>query len=115
MIFEKLYGKLSEVIITGRSLECGSIIIDENLMDAAGIKKYDVVEVNGKTSSSRIRTYVLPGTRGSGIVEMRGGAALHFTNRDRVHILKFYWTDGTDDHQPFIVDTNEKNQIKVPR
>jgi len=109
ILTEKLIGKLNEVTVTCSTMDYGSITIDEDLMDAAGFTAGDVVEVNGKTATSRIRTYVLPGPRGTGIIGLRGGASLHFKEGDKVHILKFVYTDT--EVYPLIVYTNQANQV----
>ncbi len=92
----------------------GSITIDADLLDAAGIKKYEQVYVNNAVNGSRIMTYVLPGKRGSGEVCMNGGAALHATVGDIVHILAFINVspDEADNYQPTLVFTEGNNQIK---
>ena len=109
-LFELLYSKLNEVTVTDSTMEYGSITIDENLMDLAGLKEYDAVEVNGATTPARIRTYVLKGERGSGVIGLRGGASLHFKKGDRVHILKYHISDHCSYHKPIIVYTDEKNK-----
>ena len=90
MMIQVLKCKLQQVIVTEASLDYqGSITIDEDLMDAAGLVEYERVEVNGKTSPSRITTYVIAGKRGSGIIGLNGGAAHHFKVGERVHILSY--------------------------
>lgn len=109
-MIEKLFGKINEVTVTHSTMEYGSITIDENLMDLAGIREFDAVEVNGATNPSRIRTYVLKGERGSGVIGLRGGASLHFKAGDRVHILKYVYIDGLSDFTPKVVYTDKRNQ-----
>jgi aspartate 1-decarboxylase len=110
MITEKLLGKLNLVTVTDATMAYGSITIDENLMDLAGIKEYDAVEINGATTPARIRTYVLKGERGSGMIGLRGGASLHFKKGDKIHILKYGFVDRYQDIRPLVVHTDEKNQ-----
>ena len=92
----------------------GSITIDADLLDAAGIKKYEQVYVNNAVNGSRIMTYVLPGKRGSGEVFMNGGAALHAKVDDTVHILSFInmSPEEADNFQPTLVFTEGNNRIK---
>jgi len=105
-----LKSKLQEVVVTEASLEYdGSITIDEDLMDAAGFKEYEYVEVNGKTTDARINTYVLKGKRGSGCIKMNGGAARHFKVGDHVHVLAFEYTNYSDVGTT-IVKTDESNK-----
>lgn len=92
----------------------GSITVDVDLLDAAGIKKYEQVYINNAVSGSRIMTYVIPGKRGSGEVCMNGGAALHAKVGDTIHILSFInmSPDDADIYQPTVVFTEGNNQIK---
>jgi aspartate 1-decarboxylase len=92
----------------------GSITIDADLLDAAGIKKYEQVYINNAISGSRIMTYVIPGKRGSGEVCMNGGAALHASVGDTVHILSFInmSPEEADTYQPTLVFTEGNNQVK---
>lgn len=92
----------------------GSITIDIELLEAAGIKKYEQVYINNAVSGSRIMTYVLPGKRGSGEVCMNGGAALHAQVGDLVHILSFVQlsAEEAETYEPTLVFTEGNNQIK---
>lgn len=92
----------------------GSITIDADLLDAAGILKYEQVYINNAINGSRIMTYVLPGKRGSGEVCMNGGAALHAKVGDTVHILSFINLSPAEAerYQPTLVFTEGENQIK---
>ena len=104
-----LKSKLSDVIVTESSLEYeGSITIDEDLMEAAGLREYEYVEVNGKSTDARINTYVLKGERGSGCVKMNGGAARHFSVGDHVHVLAFSYSDYHE--EPKVVKTDKNNK-----
>lgn len=92
----------------------GSITVDADLLDAAGIKKYEQVYINNAINGTRIMTYVLPGERGSGEVCMNGGAALHAKVGDTVHILSFIQmsAEAAEVYQPTLVFTEGNNQIK---
>src|SRR5690606_39859590 len=85
----------------------GSITIYADLLDAAGIVKYEQVYINNAVNGSRIMTYVLPGKRGSGEVCMNGGAALHAKVGDTVHILSFVnlSPEEAETYQPTLVFT----------
>jgi len=68
--------KIQLAKITGKNLNyLGSITIDRNLMDLADIFPYEIVLVVNKTTGARFETYVLEGKKGSGNVELNGGAA----------------------------------------
>ena len=110
-----LKAKIHTVKVTEANVEYnGSITIDADLLDAAGIVKYEQVYINNAVSGSRIMTYVLPGKRGSGEVCMNGGAALHAKVGDTVHILSFVnlTPEDAETYQPTLVFTEGNNQIK---
>ncbi len=92
----------------------GSITIDIELLEAAGIKKYEQVYINNATTGSRIMTYVIPGERGSGEVCMNGGAALHAKVGDTIHILSFAYMseEEADVYQPTVIFTKGNNEIE---
>jgi aspartate 1-decarboxylase len=91
----------------------GSITIDEEILEAARIKKYEQVYINNASSGSRIMTYVLPGKRGSGEVCMNGGAALHAKVGDTVHILSFCELEDheVDSFIPLVIFTDANNKV----
>lgn len=114
MILNVLRAKIHTVHITEANLNYkGSITIDEDLMDAANIKKYEVVHVNNATNGNRIITYVIPGDRGSGDIKMNGAAALKNNVGDVIHILAFGSLDEKDydNFKPIVIHTHKNNRI----
>jgi len=110
-----LKAKIHTVRVTEANVKYkGSITIDEDLLDAAKIKKYEQLYINNASNGSRIMTYVLPGKRGSGEVCMTGGAALHAKEGDIVHVLAFcsLSDEELDKHIPLVVFTDENNHIE---
>ncbi len=110
-----LKAKIHTVTVTEANVAYnGSITIDADILDAAGIKKYEQVYINNAVSGSRIMTYVIPGKRGSGEVCMNGGAALHAKKGDTVHILSFIsmTPEEAESYQPTLVFTEGNNKIK---
>lgn len=111
-----LKSKIHTVTVTEANVAYnGSITIDADLLDAAGIKKYEQVYVNNAVNGSRIMTYVLPGERGGGEVCLNGGAALHANVGDTIHILSFVRLspEEADDYRPTLVFTEENNRLKA--
>jgi aspartate 1-decarboxylase len=109
-----LKSKIHTVKVTEANIRYnGSITIDEDLLDAAKIRKYEQVYINNASSGSRIMTYVLPGKRGSGEVCMNGGAALHAKVGDTVHILSFCTLKeaDVDSFVPLVIFTDEHNRV----
>ena len=91
----------------------GSITIDEELMDAAGLLEYERVHVLDITNGNRLETYVIKGARGSGCICING-AATHLINKNDLVIIVAYCqltAVEIDDHVPTIVHVNETNNI----
>ena len=76
MLITVLKSKLHRVKVTDANLNyVGSITIDENWMDAAGIIEGEQVHVVDVTNGSRLITYALKGERGSKCICLNGAAA----------------------------------------
>ena len=73
MYIEVLKSKIHRVTVTQANLDyIGSITIDEDLMDAAGIIANEKVAIVDNNNGSRFETYVIRGERGSGVVCLNG-------------------------------------------
>ena len=67
MMIEVLKSKLHCVTVTEANLHyMGSITIDEDLMDAAGLIAGEKIQVVNNNNGERFETYVIKGERGSG-------------------------------------------------
>ena len=76
MMIEVLKSKLHCVTVTEANLNyMGSITIDEDLMDAAGIIAGEKVQVVDNNNGERFETYVIRGERGTGCICLNGAAA----------------------------------------
>lgn len=76
MLIEVLKSKIHRVTVTEADLDyIGSITIDEDLMDAAGIIENEKVEIYNITNGERFATYAIRGQRGSGVIGINGAAA----------------------------------------
>jgi aspartate 1-decarboxylase len=106
--------KIHRATVTEADLHyIGSITIDEDLMDAAGLIEYERVHVLDITNGSRLETYIIKGKRGSGCVCINGAAA-HIINKGDLVIVVSYCALSeieVDDHMPTIVHVNNKNEI----
>jgi aspartate 1-decarboxylase len=83
-------------------------------MDAADLCKGECVHVNAVNGESRIVTYVIPGKRGSGCVELNGGAANFFVKGQHVHVNCFAMVDDSNEMwfgESIIVHTDENNKV----
>lgn len=92
----------------------GSITIDRDLMDAAGIVPFEQVGVYNINNGERFETYVIEGDRGTGVIGLNGAAARKGLVGDLIIIVTY--TAVTEDelgrHNPTILLMDEKNRIK---
>ncbi len=90
MTLEMLIGKIHRATVTQAELDyVGSITIDEDLLDAAGIREYQRVEIANVNNGERFATYTIAGERGSGIVCLNGAAAHCANLGDKVIIMAY--------------------------
>ena len=89
-MIEVLKSKLHCVKITDADINyMGSVTIDEDLMDAAGLIAGEKVQIVNKNNGERLETYVIKGKRGSGCVCMNGAAARKCVVGDIVIIIAY--------------------------
>lgn len=114
MVINMLKSKIHRAIITQSELHyVGSITIDENLMDAAGLFENEKVQVVNIENGSRLETYVIKGRRGSGEICLNGPAARLGYKGDHIIIMAFTWIDEKEaaTFYPKIVHVDENNAI----
>jgi len=114
MRVELLKSKIHRARITGKDVHYeGSLTLDPELMEAAGIVPYEKVQVVNVNNGSRLETYVIPGRRGSGEVVLNGAAARWGEVGDPVIILTYAQleTDEAANYQPRIVLVDERNRV----
>ncbi len=95
----------------------GSMTIDRDLLDAAGILPYEEVQVWNVTNGSRLATYAIEGERGSGVICVNGAAAHHANVGDLVIIATFGDMDDAEArvHEPTAIFVDENNRIVEQR
>ena len=108
-----LKSKIRRAVITQAELNyVGSVTIDEDLIDAAGLYEYEHVHIVNVNSGSRIETYVIAGERGSGMICLNGAAARAGQVGDPVIIMSY--ADMTPEElkcfSPKVVFVDEKNK-----
>ena len=83
-------GKIHRARVTSADLHyVGSITVDEDLLDAAGIDVYERVQVVDIDNGARLETYTIPGARGSGEIQLNGAAARLVQPGDLVIIMAY--------------------------
>jgi aspartate 1-decarboxylase len=114
MQIEVLKSKIHRVKITEANLNyIGSITIDEDLMDAANMIENEKVSVLSIDNGSRLDTYIIKGTRGSGMICMNGPAARKISVGDTVIIVSYASMDfeAAKKYKPSIIFPKEDNTL----
>lgn len=112
MILTLLKSKIHRATVTQAELDyVGSITIDKNLMDAAGIQEYEQVHVADIDNGNRLVTYAIEGPAGSGIICINGASARLMGKGDKVIIMCYFQLEQEEakGHQPTVVFVNEHN------
>jgi aspartate 1-decarboxylase len=107
-----LKSKLHGATVTDANVDyVGSITLDTDLIEAAGLREYERVLVADLDNGERLETYVMPGE--SGVVGMNGAAARLVKVGDRIIVMSFVWLDKevVKDHKPKIIYLDSENRI----
>ena len=116
MQIEMLKAKIHRAAVTQADLNYeGSITVDRDLLDAAGILVYEKVDVLNITNGARFTTYTIEGERGSGTIGINGAAARLCQEGDLV-IICAYCSLSEDEgkkHTPKVVLIGDNNKIKA--
>ncbi len=90
MQIEVVKSKIHRVSVTGADLNyIGSITIDQDLMDAANIIEGEKVHIVNVNNGERLTTYVIPGARNSGEINLNGPAARKVAKGDIIIIISY--------------------------
>lgn len=111
MFIEVLKSKIHRVHVTDANLDyIGSITIDADLLDAAGIIAGERVHVVDNNNGERFDTYVIAGERGSGTVCLNGAAARRVMRGDIVIIIAYAMMTPEEarTHQPRVIFPDTK-------
>jgi aspartate 1-decarboxylase len=108
--------KIHRATVTQADLDYeGSVTIDEDLMDAAGIWNYEAIHIWNVTRGTRLQTYAIKGPRGSGTICVNGAAA-HLNKPDDVVILATFAELEESEARTFVpkvVLVDRQNRIVV--
>jgi aspartate 1-decarboxylase len=108
--------KLHQMKVTEANLHYeGSITIDQELLDEAGILPYEKVQVVNITNGARLETYTIPGEAGSRTCCLNGAAARKTQVGDRVIIISYaeMTPEEAKDFKPKVVIVDENNDPKT--
>jgi len=110
-----LSSKIHRATVTYADLHyVGSLTVDEDLMDAAGLLAGEQVHVVDVTNGARLVTYVIRGARGSGVIGVNGAAA-HLVRPGDIVIVIGYATMSDDEARstkPRVVFVDGQNRVQ---
>ncbi|HEY5118284.1 MAG TPA: aspartate 1-decarboxylase [Anaerolineales bacterium] len=113
-----LRSKIHRATVTDANVDYeGSITIDSDLMKAAGLVEYELVQIADVDNGTRLETYVMTGPAGSGVIRMNGAAARVVSVGDKIIIMAYGQAEEPlpADWKPEIVMVDEKNKIREVR
>lgn len=111
---QMLKAKLHRACVTHSELDYeGSCAIDSNLLDAAGIREYEQIQIYNLGNGERFTTYAIRAEAGSQIISVNGAAAHKADVGHRVIICAYgaYSDAELINHKPRLVYLDELNQI----
>ena len=114
MLITVLKSKIHNAFVTEANIDyVGSITIDEDLMDAAGLVAGEQVHVISYRDGVRLITYVITGPRGSGVMCMNGPAALKISKGDKIIVLAYanMTPDEAKTFQPMVIFPTADNKL----
>ncbi len=106
--------KIHRATVTNADLDYeGSVTIDEDLMEAAGIWEYEAIHVWNITRGTRLQTYAIRGARGSGVLCINGAAAHLNRPGDIVILATFAELEESEarSFRPTVVLVDPQNRI----
>jgi aspartate 1-decarboxylase len=109
-----LRGKVHRATVTACHLEYeGSLTLDAQLMEAAGLMPFEQVKVYNVTNGERFETYLIEGEKGSGTVCLNGAAARKGQIGDKVIIAAYGLAEESElsGFRPRMVKVDAANRI----
>jgi aspartate 1-decarboxylase len=114
MLVNIFKSKIHRVKVTQAELNyVGSITIDEELLEAAGIMENERVQIVNNNNGERIETYAIKGKRGTGIICLNGAAARKAQPGDIIIIISYAWMtpEEAKTYKPMVIFPDENNKL----
>ncbi|MDF5758928.1 aspartate 1-decarboxylase [Spongiactinospora sp. TRM90649] len=114
MLRTMLTAKIHRATVTQADLHyVGSLTIDEDLMDAAGLLPGEQVHVVDIDNGARLVTYAITGPRGSGVIGVNGAAARLVQAGDLVIIIAYGQMEDAEARafRPCVVHVDRSNRV----
>ncbi|MDE6888541.1 MAG: aspartate 1-decarboxylase [Eubacterium sp.] len=109
-----LKGKIHRAVVKQAELHyVGSITVDTDLLEAAGILEYEMVQIVDIENGNRFETYTIAGEAGSGMICLNGAAARQVAVGDHIILMSYaqMTPEEAKEHKPKVVFVDEENQI----
>ena len=110
-----LKGKIHRAIVQQAELNyVGSITVDPELMEQAGILEYELVQIVDVENGNRFETYTIAGEPGSGMICLNGAAARCVSVGDKIILMSYAQMtpeEVKNDYHPNVVFVDEQNHI----
>lgn len=114
MTIQMLKGKIHRAVVKQAELNyVGSITVDSELLNTAGILEYEKVQIVDVNNGSRFETYTIAGEPGSGMICLNGAAARCVSEGDRIIIMSYadVTPEEAQGHKPKVVFVDDDNHI----
>ena len=113
-----LRSKIHRAVVTAADLDYeGSLTVDADLLEAAGMRAFEQVQVVDVENGARLETYLMTGEPGSGTIQANGAAARLLQPGDHVIIMAYALVEEPlpEAWQPIIVQVDELNRVETNR
>ena len=114
MTITMLKTKIHRATVTQAELDyVGSITVDMDLLEQAGILEYEKVQIVDVNNGSRFETYTIAGERGSGVMCLNGAAARMVQTGDKIIIMSYasMTPEEAASNPPKVVFVDDNNRI----
>ncbi len=114
MLLDMLKGKIHRATVVQAELDyVGSITVDVDLLEAAGILEYEKVQIVDINNGMRFETYTIAGERGSGMICLNGAAARCVQKGDKIIIMCYaqMTPEEVKTNKPKVVFVDDNNKI----
>ena len=115
MYLKMLKGKIHRAVVRQAELNyVGSITVDPELMQAAGILEYENVQIVDIENGNRFETYTIAGEPGNGMICLNGAAARQVLAGDHIIIMAYaqMTPEEAKSHRPKVVFVDDDNKVK---
>jgi aspartate 1-decarboxylase len=114
MTITMLKAKIHRATVTQAELDyVGSITVDMDLLEQAGILEYEKVQIVDVNNGSRFETYTIAGERGSGVMCLNGAAARMVQTGDKIILMAYaqMTPEEASELRPTVLFVDEKNKV----